>query len=136
MRYVVKLLENVNNINDFEIADESVYVRGNAFNLYFQLFKETVDREGNIRYTRYMPQGTPTYVECFFRNFNNDKIVNRVGVPAFAQDTSIYYVPVLATDKFPFNGLLVKVTEAGIRTSFVVLTDLTFQETDDRALFT
>ncbi len=140
MQYVFKLLDNFVNVNSYTVVDELQLTRGNAQNLYFQLYTATTDSCGCQSLNPYIPTGTPTYVEVFFRNFDYCKQINRVGVPANAGGdcpTSIYYVPILSTDKIPFNGMIVNVWQNNTtQTTFLPLTDLTFQEIDDRALFT
>jgi hypothetical protein len=130
MKYVVKLLNDVNGINFFEIAEEYTAQLGNTFTIYFQLFTSRENSCGSSLLTRYVPQGTSKYVEVTFDNINNDCVINRVAVNPFAGDTSIWAIQVLAQDQIPFGSMQVSVYEDGVKKNFSVETDFVTNPAD------
>ena len=136
MKYIVKLLDDVQNINDFKEVEELTIVKGNSTRLYFRLMTEQLCSNGDPERLRYIPQGATNYIEVNFDNIDDDLAVCRVAVQAFADDKSIYYVPILAQDELAFNGMRVVVTEDSNVRNFIVITDLASQDTGERRFFT
>lgn len=136
MKYIVKLLDDVQNVNSFKEVDELTLVRGNPTRLYFRLMTEQKCGSGTDQ-LRYIPLGTTVFVEAFFDNIDDNLVVCRVGSAAFPTvDKSIYYVDIIPQDTLAFNGMRVTVTEDGVKRSFIVVTDLASEDTDDSRFFT
>lgn len=123
MKYAIKILDDVNGVNFFEVASEYTADLGNMFTLYFQLFSSRQNSDGSEWLTRYMPQGTVNYVQVDFDNINNDCVINRVATNPFPQDTSIWAITILPTDQIPFGSMRVAVYEDGVQKNFTLETD-------------
>lgn len=135
MRYIVKLLDNVSNINSFDSVTEILLTRGNQFDMYFQLMVErSSDSSGSVQ--RYIPQGTSVRVEVQFDNLDQEYHIRRTASKAFSGDDSIWKVPILAQDQLMFNSMRVTLTEDGKVTNFIVETDIATQDVGDRRRFT
>lgn len=136
MRNIVKILDNVCGVNNFDIVEEIRLTRGNQYELYFQLATEKSDAQGEITQLRYIPQGTNIAVEVYFDNLDLTYNVKRVATAAFAGDSSIYKVSILAQDQLMFNSMSVVVVEDGVVTNFFVETDIATLDIGDRRKFT
>lgn len=130
MKYVVKLLENVSNVNSFSVVDESAIQLGTNFDLYFQLFTLKIDKCGVETLTRYIPQGTNNYIEIKFNNIDDDFAFCRVASQAFQGDTSIWKFPVLSQDQIPFGSMEVYLYEDNKKIRFSVETDIVSDPAD------
>lgn len=130
MRKVVKILDNVFGINSFYEAEEITLTRGNTENLCFRLFIENQSpcSLGDSNLTRYIPQGSSVQVEVTFQHIDDEYVIKRVASNPYAGDTSIWCVPLLATDRLMFNSMEVKVTEDGVSSVFEVETDIATRE--------
>lgn len=135
MRYVVKLLDNVSNINSFDVVGEILLTRGNQFDMYFQLMVERSNNQGE-QLQRYVPQGTDVKVEVQFDNLDQEYHIRRVASKAFTGDDSIWKVPVISQDQLMFNSMRVTLIEDGKKTSFLVETDIATEDVGDRRRFT
>lgn len=131
MRKIVKILSDVNSVNDFKEVEEVTLVRGNASNLYFRLFAERTDGT-----QRYIPQGTSVQVEVQFDHLDKEYLVRRAAQQAFTGDGSIWYVPILSQDQLMFNSMRVVVTEDLVRSNYIVETDIATEDVGDRRRFT
>ena len=135
MRKIVKILDNVNNINSFDEVGEILLTRGNEFELNFRLMTESRDSEGNSQTQRYVPQGTSVSVEVQFDNIDVLYHVRRTAIESFSGDASIWKVPILQQDQLMFNSMRVTLTEDGKKTSFIVETDIATEDVGDRRHF-
>lgn len=135
MKYIINLLDNVTNINNFNEVEELTLVSGNATTLYFRLMTERMCN-GESQRIRYIPTGTSVQVEVFFDNVDDNLATCRVGSTPFPGDLSIYCISILSQDKLAFNGMRVTVTEDGVKRNFIVVTDLASSETGDQRFFT
>jgi hypothetical protein len=112
MRLGFIFLNNVANINRYEEVSSLTVSRGNATTIYLQL----VDLDQvlpNGRYRRYIPVALAT-AEMAQRHIDSTKCHTRVIVNPFAEDRSIWALPILATDSLPTNGIEINLTEAGV----------------------
>lgn len=131
MRYIVKVLDNVHNINSFDEVDEILLTRGNQSELFFRLMSVSGSRK-----QRYIPQGTSVKVEVQFDNLDQNFFIRRSGVEAFPGDTSVWKLPILPQDQLMFNSMRVVLFEDSKKTTFFVETDIATEDTGDRKRFT
>lgn len=136
MRHIVKILDNVNNINSFDIADEIRLVRGNGYDLNFMLMTERMDAGGDYILTRYVPQGLNISVEVQFDNLDVTYHVRRVAQKSFLGDDSIWKIPLLPQDQLMFNSMRITLNEDGKKTTFMLETDIATEEVGSRRRFT
>ena len=136
MRKIVKILDNVCNINNFSVAEEILLTRGNQTDLFFQLATEKLDSLGDTSYQRYIPQGSSVVVEVQFDNIDLNYQIRRTAQLAFTGDGSIYKISLLSQDQLMFNSMRVSVFEDGVVSYFTVETDIATQDVGDRRKFT
>lgn len=136
MRKIAKILDNVRNVNDFDVVDEILLTRGNQTNLYFQLITERQNSAGGNDLQRYVPQGTVIKVDTQFDNLSMEYLVRRAATNPFPEDTSIWMIPIIAQDQILFNGMRVTINEDGVETFARVETDIATEEVGDRRRFT
>lgn len=136
MKNIVKILDNVRNVNDFDEVDEITLIRGNQTDLYFRLMFRRYDKDGEISDQRYIPQGAPFSVAVQFDNLSQQFHVRRTASKPFADDSSIWKVTILPQDQIMFNSMRVVLTEDSKQVAFIVETDLATEDTGDRRRFT
>ena len=104
MKLNVTVLDDVVGVNDFHYATEVRSTAGDAIELFFQLSDATKNlpqfgyNPGGLRYIP--PVGST--LQCVFLNINTRKQFSRFATQPFAQDLSIWKIPLLATD--PVSG--------------------------------
>lgn len=132
MNFAVKLLDNVCNVNDFGQVDSIELIRGNPYRLYFQVVQPNKDG------LRYVPS-TPFSGLVKFQHTDNAKKISRAAVNPFPEDTSIWYVDLLATDEIQFNSMTFQLTEGTTPNQKIynmnVDGDITTVDTDTRKSF-
>jgi len=130
MKRLSKILDSVHSVNSFVEAEEITLIRGNAETLYFRLFTEKASCSlfSDPCLRRYIPQGTTILVEVKFDHVDDEYVVRRVATNPYADDTSIWSVPLLATDRISFNSMEITLVEDGQESSFAVETDIATQE--------
>lgn len=99
-----RFLRNVQNVNSFEQSNTMELFAGDTQTLYLQLVDSGVDRteQGfSPPGRRYIP-GAGASLQVTFENIDDAKRVVRLATQPFANDPSIWSVPLLATD--PFKG--------------------------------
>ena len=104
MRLSIAPLQDVQQVNDYVYATEVQSTAGDPVDLYFQLSdaEKNLGAHGyNPSGLRYMPVAGST-LQVVFLNINTRKQFARFATQPFAQDPSIWKVPVLATD--PVSG--------------------------------
>ena len=136
MRNVVKLLDNVNDINTFDEVEEFTVIRGNSYSLCFRLFKEKKDCNGESILQRYIPTGSSNSVQVQFDNLDLEFCIKRTATKPFPSDSSIWCIPILPQDQLMFNGMRVTLYEDSKVTNFIVETDISTEDTGDRRRFT
>lgn len=128
-------LENVKDVNSYDNVSELELIRGNAGKIYFQLVdanSPTPDCED--LYRRYIPASGVTVV-AFFDHIADSKQITRVASQPFPEDSSIWSVDILTTDKLALNSLEVTVTEGATVTKAVRLCELRIRSTDEGQFF-
>lgn len=96
----VRFLNDVSSVNSWEAASAIEIYAGDAQSLYFQLIDASLDRSDqsfNPPGRRYMPPAGST-LQVTFLNVDDAKTVVRSASQPYAQDPSIWSVPILSTD--------------------------------------
>jgi hypothetical protein len=104
MKLQITVLDDVVGVNDFHYVTEVQSTVGDACELFFQLSDATKNLSQfgyNPSGLRYLPPADST-LQCVFLNINTRRQFSRFATQPFAQDPSIWKVPVLATD--PVSG--------------------------------
>jgi hypothetical protein len=123
MKLSARPLTDVMNINDYIPATQVEYTVGDAHTFYFQLIdleKNLASHGWNPPGMRYVPEVAAS-VAVTFTNIDDAKQFTRFAIQPFPQDSSIWAVPVLATD--PMGGtitLKVVLTESGLTRTFTL----------------
>lgn len=114
MRFSVKFLKNVANVNNFDFTDQWIISEGSKQELYFQLINKDKDN------LRYITQAMTFMVDVIFLDIElNDKIRVFATKP-FADDKSIFKIT-LSENQVPNSGAVEFVlVENGISTKFKV----------------
>jgi hypothetical protein len=86
----LSFLQDVGGVNAFSYAANLQLGAKSATTLYFQLVDTSVGR-------RFMPAAGAT-VTIILNNLDNSKKITRIASQPFAQDASIWSVPILNTD--------------------------------------
>jgi hypothetical protein len=100
MRLSARPLVDVEGVNDFQSSTQLEYHVGDATDFYLQL----VDMDKNSTQQGFYPSGlrycaiTAATLQVTFINISNSKQFVRFASQPFATDTSIWTVPLLATD--------------------------------------
>ncbi len=104
MLLACRFLIDVAGVNSFEYAESVEWYQGDSQTLYVQLIDASLDRpqDGYVPAgRRYIPaQGSTLTVT--FSNIDSAKVVTRSATQPFAQDGSIWSIPILPSD--PFKG--------------------------------
>lgn len=104
MRLGARPLVDVESVNDFQYSTQLEYHAGDATDFYIQL----VDQDKNPTQQGFYPSGlrycplANSTLQVTFINISNSKQVVRFASQPFTNDTSIWTVPILATD--PLQG--------------------------------
>lgn len=96
-----RFLNDVQGVNSFESAAQVEFAAGDSQSLYFQLVDATLDRADqgfNPPGRRYVPPVGST-AQVTLVNVDDAKRVSRAATQPFAQDASIWSMPVLANDQ-------------------------------------
>ena len=108
-----RMLDNVTSVNSFDYADPSVeFTEGDTVDIYFQLINKSKDlavQEYKPIGLRYMPNTGATLTASV------GSISNRACTQPFANDTSIWKLSILATDRGLVGNLAItfKLNEGG-----------------------
>lgn len=93
-------LKDVANVNSFEWTTTAEFTAGDAGNFYFQLIDRSLDLSNqgfSPSGRRYMPAAGAT-LSCKIMSINDAITVTRVATQPFANDPSIWALPLLTTD--------------------------------------
>lgn len=115
MRLGIQPLVNVSSVNDFDAVRQVLINRGETYDLYFQLIDKNKDG------LRYIPGATatvlveiPLFAEAFPTELNvrdvQDNSIRREATAAFADDRSIWTLPLLAEDTANMTSSSIRVT--------------------------
>jgi hypothetical protein len=106
MVLTLRALSSFSDINNYSFADSILFTPGDATTIYFQL----VDPTRNVAYYGFNPVGLPYHpspsavLSVTINSINTAKVVTRFATIASVDDTSIWSMPLLATD--PLGGSL------------------------------
>jgi len=123
MKLGIRPLVSVASVNIFSYSQQLELNAGNAATFYFQLFDMDQDKASqgfDPAGKRYIPAAGAT-LAITFTNIDSAREFTRSATQPFAQDGSIWAVPLLATD--PISGTVdIKgvLTESGATKSFLV----------------
>jgi hypothetical protein len=95
-----RVLNDVANVNSFEVAEALSWTEGDSVDLYVQLIDSSLDTDMKGFYPagrRYMPPALST-LSVQLQNIDNAKVINRLAVQPFPEDASIWKVTILSTD--------------------------------------
>jgi hypothetical protein len=130
MIYIAKIMDDVKNVNSYDLVDEIHLTRGNQFDLYFQLqSRKQLASNGDYIDTRYIPLAVGATVEVQFDNLDKSYQIRRVASKPFAEDGSIYKITLIKQDIVMFNSMRVVVNENNNATAFKVVTDIATEDT-------
>jgi hypothetical protein len=106
MRLAFEILDDVNNVNSFKEVSEYVMVSGNPDILYVRLINlaQPLDPSNTSLYNRYIP-GVGATVTANFTSIDDSKSISRAATNPFPGDTSIFSIPILATDSIMPDSL-------------------------------
>lgn len=114
MRFSVKFLKNVANVNNFDFADQWMISEGSRQELYFQLVNKDKDD------LRYITQAMTFMVDVIFLDIELEDKIRVSATKPFADDKSIFKI-VLSENQVPNSGNVEFVlVENGISTKFKV----------------
>src|SRR4051812_12653488 len=113
-----RFLNDVSSVNSFEMATAAEIYAGDAQTVYMQLIDASLDRSDqsfNPAGRRYMPPAGST-LQVTFLNVDDAKTVVRTASQPFAQDPSIWSIPILSTDPLAGTAAMnLVLTEPGPR---------------------
>lgn len=127
MRLSARILQNVSGVNGFSYANQAEMTQGDTPTIYFQLVDASLDRpeQGFVPAgRRYMPAAGAT-LTVVLDSIDDSKKVTRVATQPFAQDPSIWAIPILSTDKIRGTvNMKLTLTESGQVTQGMAATAL------------
>lgn len=115
MKLSAKLLKNVENVNNFQYADQWDIAEGSSYRLYFQLIDTLKDG------LRYISQATLIdAVTVTFLSIDTSTQIVKTAIQPYADDKSIWYID-LAVNEVPNPGAVkFSITEDGSQRQFKV----------------
>lgn len=129
-----RVLNDVANVNSFEVATVLSWTEGDAVDVYLQLVDASLDTDMKGFYPagrRYMPPATST-LSVQIQNLDSAKVINRLAIQPFPEDASIWKVSVLATDLIHGSPqMLLTLTEPTKVTKGLVKNALKIYSTDN-----
>ena len=117
MKLIVKLLENVNDVNNFYEVEQFEHVNGNAQTLYFRLVSEL---SGNChKYQRYIPSAT---AQCTvtFDSLDCANYVRRAATMAFPNDDRSVWMVELNQNDIIMGNMRVELYDGGTRQTLLL----------------
>jgi len=115
MKLSAKFLINVADVNNFQYADQWDIAEGSAYRLHFQIIDKLKDD------LRYMSQATLIdSVTVKFLNIEETEEITKTATQAFADDKSIWYIDLLATEVPNSGSVEFSITEDGVERKFKV----------------
>ena len=113
MYLTIKMLENVANINNYDMVDQAIVFEGQVNSIYFQLFNKSKD-------LRYMSQASSIEVSLIFPSIDDAKEIEIVASNPFPDDKSIYKIDLTSSQLPNSGGVILKVIEDGVERKFKV----------------
>lgn len=112
-----RLLNNVFNVNAFDVALETSFTEGDQLTIYLQLTDLLKDPEAKpFSGRRYVPANGAT-LQVVIKSVDTAKTLTKIATNPFPGDTSIWSFPVLPTDGLKGSwSIQLVLTESGIVT--------------------
>jgi len=126
MRINAKIIKNVADVNQWEYANVAYVQEGQSNEIYIQLvdLDKTHSAEKSTALPefplRYMPQGTVVTLTATFPNIDSDEQFTITGAQPFADDKSIWRLPLTATDIPASGNFIITLTEDGVEKTFLI----------------
>jgi hypothetical protein len=117
MKKIVKLLENVNDVNNFYEVEQFEHVNGNAQTLYFRL---TSELSGNChKYQRWIPSMS---AQCTvtFDSLDCANVVRRAATMAFPNDDRSVWMVQLTQNDIIMGNMRVELYDGGTRETLLL----------------
>lgn len=114
MKLSAKFLKNVANVNCFDYVSQWDIAEGSAQRLYFQLVDKHKDD------LRYLTQATVISLTLIFPSIDEDVEITKTATQAFADDKSIWYIDLSASEVPNSGAVKFNLTEDGQVKSFKV----------------
>lgn len=134
MKKMFKLLESVNNFNDFIEVSKFEHVNGNQQDLYFRLIQKKAVDSGDFNDLRWLPTDLAT-VSVNFDSLDSAKVINRAATMVYPDDDrSVFKVTLLPGDLL--NGSMkVVLTDGGLTETLLLDGRLVASGTDSGQFF-
>lgn len=103
-------LDNVIDVNTYEVVDHFEFTEGDAPSLYFQLLdlsKDKTERGFIPAGRRYIPAAGAT-LQVVLDNLDDLKVLTKVAVQPFSNDGSIWRIDIMSTDPVAAGTVRVK----------------------------
>ena len=114
MQLSAQILENVHNINSYEIVSEAVLSDSGPNEMYFQIIDKSKHE------IRYITQATTYSVSALFSDIDDSEEFEIAASQPFADDKSIWKIT-FASTQIPNSGaFVIKLTEDGVERKFKV----------------
>jgi hypothetical protein len=111
-----RMLQDVASVNSYELTEEVEFTQGDTVDIYFQLVDASLDKavKGFVPSgRRYVPAAGAT-LSVKLDNIDDNIQVTRAASQPFANDSSIWKVSVLSTDRIIGTcAMVLTLTEAG-----------------------
>jgi len=115
MKLSAKFLKNVENVNSFQYVSQWDIAEGSIQTLYFQIVDKLKDD------LRYMSQATVVdSVTVTFLSIDDNSEIVKTAVQPFADDKSIWYINLSATEVPNSGAVKISITEDGVTKTFRV----------------
>jgi hypothetical protein len=120
MRLGLTILDNVVNVNNFDIPTEVYLVSGNTNRLYFMLQSEKKHGDATSR-QRWLPGSAATIAVTFLYVDSTKEIVNRAAAMAYStDDRSIWYVDIGANEVIAPDSINATLTDSAVVTKLAL----------------
>ena len=126
-----RLLENVADINHFEVTGNVTVRSGENNFLYIQLVDLNQNKENDPSGLRFIPQGSVNKVTVIFPSIDDNKEFSRIAVQPFTGDESIWRVEILDTDTPSSGNLIILLEEDGKRSRALIEFALSVEDLDE-----
>ena len=134
MKKMFKLLENVNNYNNFCEVDSFEHVNGNQQDIYFRLIQKKSGNCEECDKLRWIPSLSAT-VSITFEHLDSSKQIIRAATMVYpSDDRSIFKVTVLANELIT-GAVKVTLTDGGLTETLLLDGRMTASNTDSDRFF-
>lgn len=112
MHLSAHILENVANVNNYDVVNQATLFEGQANSLYFQIVNKSKDE------IRYLSQTTSLAVSLVFPSIDDAEEFEVAAAMPFSDDKSIWKVD-LSSSQLPASGaFFLKIIENGVERQF------------------